>query len=65
MSALHSPVQQVRQAKQLAEDNGMYIVEKSGMYQVFRKSPTGAVYLGRRSAPSGLFYMVNRLVTVQ
>ena len=64
MSARHSSVQQVRQAKQLAEDNGMYIVEKFGMYQVFRKSPTGAVYLGRRSAPSGLFHMVNRLVMV-
>lgn len=64
MTARHTPAKQVRQAKQLAEDNGMYILEKSGMYQVFRKSPTGSVYLGRRSAPSGLFYMVNRLVTV-
>lgn len=65
MSARHSPVQQVRQAKQLAEDNGIYIVEKDGMYQVYRKSPTGSIYLGRRCSPAGLFYMVNRLVTVQ
>lgn len=64
MCTRHSPVQQVRQAKQLAEDNGMFVLEKTGMYQVFRKSPTGAVYLGRRASPSGLFYMVNRLVTV-
>ncbi|MBS1198133.1 MAG: hypothetical protein H6R18_1918 [Proteobacteria bacterium] len=50
----HTPLQQFKEAKQIARDHGMYVVEKSGVYMVFRKTPAQNVFLGKRSSASGL-----------
>lgn len=66
MATVHTPRQQVRQARLIAEAHGMYIVEKSTpqslIFQVYRK--VGNAYLGRRTSAGGIFHLVNKLATV-
>ena len=50
----HSPLQQLREAKQIAADHGCFVTEKAGKYLVFRKMPTRPVYLGARGTPETL-----------
>lgn len=48
----HSPIQQLHEAKQIARDHNMFIVEKPAPegtdYIVYRKTPCGNTRLGAR-----------------
>lgn len=50
----HSPIQQLKEAKQIATDYGCRVSEKGGRYLVFRIVSGRAVYLGARSNPETL-----------
>lgn len=53
----HTPLQLIKEAKQIAKDHNCYVTEKGGKYSVYRKSaiPT---YLGTRSTPAALRTLV-------
>lgn len=52
--ARHSPLQQIKEAKQIAKDHGLVLIEKAGTYVLYRKTPDGNVRLGARATPSGI-----------
>lgn len=45
----HSPQQQFREARQIAADHNMFVVDKGNHYLLYRKAPDKNVYLGKRS----------------
>lgn len=54
MSRQHSPQQQFKEAKQIAADHGLYVVEKAGKYLLYRRNPQKPIYLGARSSAQSL-----------
>jgi len=54
----HSPLQKFKQAKQIAQDHGLTIVEKPGDYRLYRKMALRIVFVGRRSTPEALYALV-------
>lgn len=60
MTRRHSPLQQVKEAKQIARDHGLYVVEKrttTGIdYLLYRE--TGRAYIGKRTSPAGIRSLV-------
>ena len=50
----HSPLQQIKEAKQIALDHGCFVVEKADKYLVYRKMPVKPVFLGARGTPASL-----------
>jgi len=56
----HSPLQQYKEARRIAADHNMFVVDKGSRYLLYRKTPTQAVYLGMRSDPSALRSFVCR-----
>lgn len=61
----HSPIQQFRQACQIAKDNNMFVVDKGGLYLVYRKLPDRNVCLGQCSSAETLFRKVTRCAGTQ
>ena len=55
-----NPLQVLKEAKQIAIDYGMFVVEKSGKYLLYRKNPARAIYLGSRGSVDGLRAFVVR-----
>lgn len=45
----HSPVQQFKEARQIAADHNMFVVDKGGRFLLYRKTPTRPVFLGQRT----------------
>lgn len=58
MTRVHTPAQQLKEAKQIALDHGMFIAEKAGAYLLYRKTPVRNVFLGRRTRPEGIRALV-------
>lgn len=58
----HTPLQQLREACQIAQDFGMRVVEKpngaSTTFFLYRLTPTGQTFLGKRSSPQGIRRLV-------
>lgn len=53
MTRQHSPLQQFKEAQQLAKDHGMFVVDKGDRFLLYRKLPGRNVFLGKRnSAPA-------------
>ena len=50
----HSPLQKLKEAKQIAHDYGLLIVEKADAYLVYRKMETRNVFIGKRGTPEAL-----------
>jgi hypothetical protein len=50
----HSPQQQLKEAKQIAQDHGCFVVEKGKEYQLYRRLATRNAYIGKRSTPAAL-----------
>lgn len=54
----HSPQQQVKEAKQIAKDHHLIISEKKigdrTDYLLFRCSPSGNIFIGKRGSPEGI-----------
>ena len=45
----HSPQQQFKEARQIAADHNMFVVDKGGRFLLYRKAPARPVYLGMRA----------------
>jgi hypothetical protein len=64
---VHTPQQQFNQATKMADDHGMYVVDKSMKtngrfkYFVYRKTVPKPTMAGKCSTPKALFTLVNRL----
>lgn len=56
----HSPQQQFREARQIAADHNMFVVDKGDHYQLYRKTPVRPVYLGKRSDAAAFRSFVSR-----
>lgn len=61
MARRHTPQEQFRQAKQIAADHGMFVIERGGAYQVYRQHPDKNIFLGKRSSAEGLRQLVAKL----
>lgn len=47
--ATQTPVRAIKEAKQMASDYGMFVVEKHGRFLLYRQATPSNVYLGFRS----------------
>ncbi|PKO49034.1 MAG: hypothetical protein CVU31_02630 [Betaproteobacteria bacterium HGW-Betaproteobacteria-4] len=47
--ATQTPVRAIKEAKKMASDYGMFVVEKPGRFLLYRQSTPRNVYLGFRS----------------
>lgn len=54
MTRRHSPLQQLKEAKQIAKDHGLFVVERSGSYLLYREQTPHNVYVGSRRSPESL-----------
>lgn len=59
MARQHNPLQQWKEAKQIASDYNMFIVEKGGQYLLYRKTPR-PVLIGKRGSVEGIRSMVEK-----
>ena len=60
MARNHNPIQQLTEAKQIARDFGMFIVEKAGSYLLYRRCTPKNIYLGKRGTTATLRAFVER-----
>lgn len=49
MARVHTPLQQYKEARQIAADNNMIVSEKGGRYSLYRKTSMRPVWLGSRT----------------
>lgn len=54
MTRQHSPLQQFKEAQQLAKDHGMFVVDKGDRFLVYRRTPVRNMFLGKRSTAAAL-----------
>lgn len=47
--AQQTPIRAIKEAKQMAKDFGMFVVEKPGRFLLYRQSTPHNVYIGFRS----------------
>lgn len=59
MARQHNPLQQWKEAKQIASDYNMFIVEKGDAYLLYRKTPR-PVYIGKRGSVEGIRTLVEK-----
>lgn len=55
----------LKEARQLANAAGLFVVEKGSEFRVYRRTPDRPVYLGKRSALAGLCSFVSRCAASQ
>jgi hypothetical protein len=61
MARRHTPLEQLRQAKQMARDHNLIISERSDQhYRLFRNTGGKPAYLGQCTGPENLFKLVSR-----
>lgn len=62
MTRRHTPLQQVKEAKQIARDHGCFVVEKADpkgpVFLLYRQMPGHNVFIGRRTTPAGIRTLV-------
>lgn len=58
MTRRHSPLQQLKEAKQIAKDHGLFVVERGGSYLLYREQQPRNVYVGSRNTPAALRTLV-------
>lgn len=60
--ASHTPLQQLKEAKQIAKDHGMFVAEQKARdgttYLLYREGHPRNVFLGKRSTPEGIRTLV-------
>ena len=59
----HSPLQQLKEAKQIARDFGCQVSERGGKFLVYRIVAGRPVFLGTRGTPETLRAFVRRVTT--
>lgn len=60
MARQHNPLQQWKEAQQIARDYNMYIVEKGEQYLLYRKLSGRPVFLGKRGSIPGIRTLVEK-----
>lgn len=60
MARQHNPLQQWKEAQQIARDYNMFIVEKGDQYLLYRKQSSRPVYLGKRGSIPGIRTLVEK-----
>lgn len=60
MTRRHGPIQQLKEAKQLARDHGCFVLERGDTYLLYRVQPGGNVLIGRRKSCAGIRRLVCR-----
>lgn len=64
MARQHSPLQQIKEAKQIARDHGMFVAEKrhgdTTRYLLYRCAEPHNVLIGTRGTPEALRRLVAR-----
>lgn len=55
---IRTPQQQLKEAEQIAQAHGCFIVKRAAMYLVFRKTTIKPTYVGARSTPEALRKLV-------
>jgi hypothetical protein len=62
--ATHTPLQQLKEAKQIAKDHRMFIAEKKEragtLYLLYRAATPRNIFLGKRVTPSGIRTLVSK-----
>lgn len=62
MARRHSPLQQLKEAKQIARDHHLFVVEKPDRdgtrYLLYREAQPRNTYIGARSSPEALRALV-------
>ena len=61
MATARNPLQVLKEAKQIAKDNGCFIQEKAGKYHVYRATQPKPTYLGNRGDVAALRSLVCRV----
>ena len=56
----HSPLQQLKEAKQIAQDHGCFVSERGGRYLLYRKTTPRPTLVGHCVTPEALRRMVCR-----
>lgn len=57
----HSPLQKLKEAKQIALDHDLFVVEKDEKYLLYRKLALRNDFIGSRSTPEALRQFVCRV----
>lgn len=60
MARQHNPLQQWKEAQQIARDYNMFISQKGDKYLLYRKTPSRPVYLGQSGSVSGIRTLVEK-----
>lgn len=63
MTRRHTPLQQLKEAKQIARDHGLFVSEKKDIrgntaYLLYREVPGRNVFVGKRNSPEGIRALV-------
>jgi len=69
MARQHSPLQQVKEARQIAKDSNLILAEKKIgdqlVYFLYRITGGGNVFIGKRSSPSGIRHFVGKVAGIR
>lgn len=55
-----NPLQVLKEAKQIAQDHAMFVVERSGKFLLYRVGKPNNIYVGSRASVTGLRSFVAR-----
>jgi hypothetical protein len=58
MSRERNPVQMFKEAVAIAQEHGLFIVEKNGEFRLFRRMEPKPVFIGKRGTTDGLRRLV-------
>lgn len=61
MTRRRTPLQQYKEAQQMAHDGGCFICQKAGRFLGYRKTTTRNVFVGRTTHVSSLRRLVGRI----
>ena len=57
----HSLLAKFKQAKQIARDHGLLVVEKAGRYLVYRRLAMRNEFIAERGSPEALYTLVCKI----
>ncbi|WP_068638755.1 hypothetical protein [Thauera butanivorans] len=70
MTRQHSALQQLKEAKVIAKDHGLFVVERRDQrgttaYLLYRESTPRNVFIGKRNSPQGIRSLVCKAANFQ
>lgn len=58
MTRRHTPLQQFKEAQQIARDHNMFVVDKGDNFLLYRRAAPTNVYIGKRHSAAGIRALV-------